>query len=266
MNPLPVTDADLNAYADGQLASSRVAAIEDALARDPALAARVADTKRRNADLRDALDPWLADPIPERLIAAATGSAGAARKPVLRWLAPLMTAAAALLMGLGVGWFARDIDLERAGTPTTFTRQTALTHALYAADVNRPVEIWAPEEKRLVAWLSKRLGFAVSAPDLSSTGFALVGGRLVAGNQNPTALFMYENGDKQRLSLQVRKQPVGGGEVAFRYAVENGVGVFYWIDDNCSYALSGNLDRAQLLAVGRIVYGQLAALEAASKK
>ena len=35
MNPLPVTDADLNAYADGQVAPSRVAAIEDALARDP---------------------------------------------------------------------------------------------------------------------------------------------------------------------------------------------------------------------------------------
>ncbi len=266
MNPLPVTDADLNAYADGQLAPSRVTAVEDALARDPALAARVADTKRRNADLRDALDPWLADPIPERLITAATGSAKRVRRPALRWLALPVAAAAALLVGLGVGWHARDIDLERAGTPTTFTRQAALTHALYASDVNRPVEVWAPEEKRLVAWLSKRLGFAVSAPDLSSTGFALVGGRLVAGHKEPTALLMYENGDRQRLSLQVRKQPVEGGEVAFRYAVENGVGVFYWIEDDCSYALSGNIDRAQLLAIGRIVYGQLAALEAATKK
>jgi anti-sigma factor RsiW len=266
MNPLPVTDADLNAYADGQLAPSRVAAIEEALTRDPALAARVADTKRHNANLRDALDLWLADPIPERLMAAATGSSKAKRGPARRWLASLTAVAAAVLVGVGVGWFARDVELERAGTPTTFTRQAALTHALYAADVNRPVEVWAPEEKRLVAWLSKRLGFAVSAPDLSSTGFALVGGRLVAGNQNPTALFMYENGDKQRLSLQVRKQRGEGGEVAFRYAVENGVGVFYWIEDNCSYALSGNLDRPQLLAVGRIVYGQLAALEAANKK
>ncbi len=78
-------------------------------------------------------------------------------------------------------------------------------------------------------------------------------------------MFMYENADKQRLSLQVRKQPVEGGEVAFRYAVEDGVGVYYWIEDNCSYALSGNLDRAQLLAIGRVVYGQLAALEASSK-
>lgn len=266
MNPLPVSDADLNAYADGQLAASRVAAVEEALARDPALAAWVADARRHNADLRDALDPWLAEPIPERLIAAAAAPAKVAQRPVRRWLAPLAAVAASLLVGLVAGWHARDWDLERAGTPTTFTRQAALTHVLYATDVNRPVEVWAPEEKRLVTWLSKRLGFAVSAPDLNSTGFALVGGRLVAGHKNPTAFFMYENGDKQRLSLQVRKQPVEGGEVAFRYAVENGVGVYYWIEDNCSYALSGNLDRAQLLAVGRVVYGQLATLEAAHGK
>ena len=266
MNPLPVTDADLNAYADGQLAASRVTAVEEALARDPALAAWVADARRHNADLRDALDPWLAEPIPERLLAAAAGPAGAAQRSARHWLASLAAVAATLLVGLGAGWYARDVDLERAGTPTTFTRQAALTHALYASDANRPVEVWAPEEKRLVTWLSKRLGFPVNAPDLNSTGFALVGGRLVAGHQNPTALFMYENGDKQRLSLQVRKQAVDGGEVAFRYAVENGVGVFYWVEDNCSYALSGNVDRAQLLAAGRVVYGQLAALEAAGSK
>jgi anti-sigma factor RsiW len=266
MNVLPVTDADLNAYVDGQLAESRLAAVEEALVRDPSLAARVAQAKGHNAALHDALDPWLAEPIPERLITAATGPAHGERRKSRRWMAPAFAAAAMLVVGLGVGWFARDVDLERAGTPTTFTRQAALTHVLYASDVNRPVEVWAAEEKRLVTWLSKRLGFAVNAPDLNSTGYALVGGRLVAGHQNPTALFMYENADKQRLSLQVRKQRVDGGEVAFRYAVENGIGVFYWIEDNCSYALSGNLDRAQLLAVGRVVYGQLAALESAQRK
>jgi len=30
--------------------------------------------------------------------------------------------------------------------------------------------------------------------------------------------------------------------------------------------LSGNLDRTQLLAIGRVVYGQLASLEAAASK
>jgi anti-sigma factor RsiW len=263
MNPLPVTDADLNAYVDGQLAADRAAAVEDAIARDPDLASRVADFARQSADLRDAFDPWLGEPVPERLMAAATAPPARGRA---RWFAPTIAVAVSLVLGVGTGWFARDAMLEREGMPTTFTRQAALTHALYAADVNRPVEVWAPEEKRLATWLTKRLGFAVHAPDLNSLGFALVGGRLVAGNENPTAFFMYENADKQRMSLQVRKQPVAGGETAFRYAVENGVGVYYWVEDNCSYALSGNLDRAQLLAIGRVVYGQLAALEAPAAK
>ena len=77
---------------------------------------------------------------------------------------------------------------------------------------------------------------------------------------------MYENADKERLSLQVRKQAPGTGEAAFRYAVENGVGVFYWIDDACGYAISGKIDRAQLLKVAHVVYGQLAAAEASATK
>jgi anti-sigma factor RsiW len=264
VNPLPISDADLAAYVDGQLASARIPLVEGALARDPALAADVAALRTQNAALRDAFDPWLAEPIPERLLAAATPPAARATRRWMRWFAPAFAAVATLVLGLSVGWFARDAALERAGTPTTFVRQAALTHALYATDANRPVEIWAAEEKRLVTWLSRRLGFAVHAPDLNSVGFALVGGRLVAGNEQPTALFMYENADKERLSLQVRKQP-GSGETAFRYDVTDGVGVYYWIDDSCTYALSGRLDRAQLLAVGRVVYGQLAAADAASK-
>ena len=44
-------------------------------------------------------------------------------------------------------------------------------------------------------------------------------------------------------------------------AKHDGVGVYYWIDDQCGYALSGSLDRAQLLAIGRLVYAQLATPE-----
>ncbi len=261
-NPLPVTDADVNAYVDGQLAPVRVPAVEDAIARDPALATRVAELRAQNAALRDALDPWLDEALPARLVAATAGPAPRARA-VPAWLGMAAAAAASLVVGVGIGWFGRDASLEHDGTPTTFTRQAALVHALYAGDANRPVEIWAAEEKRLVNWLSKRLGFPVHAPDLNGVGFALVGGRLVAGNEMPTALFVYENADKQRLTLQVRKPPTPVEETAFRYALENGVGVYYWIEENCTYALSGNLDRSQLLSIGRIVYGQLAAFEAA---
>jgi len=268
----PLHDADLHAYADGQLAPERIAQVEAALAADPELAARVGGIRAQNAALRDALDPLLAEPLSDRLVAAAFPPSPGAAGRMRRWLAPTFAAAATLVLGVALGWFGRDALIERSGTPTTFARQAAFAHALYAADVRRPVEVWASEEKSLVNWLTKRLGFKVRAPDLNGLGYALVGGRLVAGNENPTALFMYENADKQRLSLQVRRQSsvgrktAGTGETAFRYAVENGVGVFYWIDDDCGYAISGGLDRSQLFTVAQVVYGQLAALEAAEPK
>jgi len=255
---MAITDDDLMAYADGRLADEHRESVEQALARDPALAARVASIREQNAALRDAFDPWLAEAIPPRLIAAAEGRAGGGR--LLRmW--PGFAAAATLVLGIAVGWFGRDAMLERSGTPTTFARQAALTHALYAADQRRPVEVWANEEAGLVRWLTRRMSYDAHVPDLNPLGYALVGGRLVAGNEKPTALVMYENAEKQRLTLQWRvTKDKGGeaGETSFRYALENGVGVFYWIDDECAYALSGPLDRAQLLAVARVVYGQLA--------
>lgn len=258
MTSVPISDDDLMAYADGQLAHERREAVEQALARDPALGARVASIREQNAALRDAFDPWLAEAIPPRLIAAAEGRAGGGR--LLRtW--PALAAAATLVLGIAVGWFGRDAMLERSGTPTTFARQAALTHVLYAADQRRPVEVWANEEAGLVRWLTRRLSYDAHVPDLNPLGFALVGGRLVAGNEKPTALVMYENAEKQRLTLQWRvtnEQGGESGETSFRYSLENGVGVFYWIEDQCAYALSGPLDRAQLLAVARVVYGQLA--------
>jgi anti-sigma factor RsiW len=264
---LPLTNDDLHAYADGQLSPERAAQVGSALEGEPELAARVADIRQQNARLRDALDPWLAEAPPRALVDAAKPprsrrDSGARRA----WLTSGFAAAASLLIGIGLGWQFRGEMLQQAGTPVTFPRQAAITHALYARDANRPVEIWANEEEKMVRWLSKRLSFQLHAPNLNDVGFALVGGRLVAGNEKPGALFMYENADKQRISLLVRKDGEPTRETAFRYALEDGIGVFYWIDDSCGYALSGNLDRAQLLSIARVVYGQLAALDAATPK
>lgn len=257
MTPIPpLSEDDLHAYADRQLDGERAARIEAALAHDPEAAARVAAIRAQNAALAHALDPWLDEPIPPRLLRGA--SAPPARAP--RWRS-VVALAATLVIGVAIGWLAREALLERSGIPTSFPREAAFAHLIYASDQGRPVEIGAQEEQRLVRWLTRRVGVAVKAPDLNPVGFTLVGGRLVAGNARPTGLFMYENPAKQRLTLQWRRSPPGTTETQFRYAVENGVGIFYWIDDCCAYALSGDVDRAQLLAIARTVYGQLAASE-----
>ena len=253
---LPVSDAELHAYVDGQLGGDRVATVEAALLQDADLAARAAAYRAQNTALRAALDPWLAEPLPADLLAAALpGSKG---RPQPGWTT-YGAWAAMLVIGVVLGWGAREATLARAGVPTTFAKQAAFTHALYAVDPRRPVEVSASEEQSLVTWLTKRTGQAARAPDLSSVGFHLVGGRLVAGNQSPTALLMYENAAKERLTLQWRPLPAGTSGAAFRYDVEDGVGVFYWIDAACAYAISGTISRSDLLAVANAVYAQLAA-------
>ena len=259
MNPMPINDDDLQAYADGQLAEERRDAVELALARDASLAARVTAIREQNAALRDAFDPWLDERVPPRLIAAAEGPA---HRGILARGWPALAAAATLLLGVAIGWLGRDAMLERAGTPTSFAREAAITHVLYTADQRRPVEVWANEEASLARWLTRRMGTQAHIPDLGPFGYTLVGGRLVAGNEKPTGLVMYENLDKQRLTLQwrlTREKSAEAGETAFRYVHEDGVSVFHWVDDDCAYALSGPFDRQRMLGLARVVYGQLAA-------
>lgn len=259
MSSVPISDDDVQAYADGQIADERREAVEQAIARDASLAARVASIREQNVELRHAFDAWLDERVPPRLIAAAEGPA---RRGVLARGWPAFAAAATLVLGVAIGWFGRDAMLERSGTPTSFARQAAFTHVLYAADQRRPVEVWANEEASLARWLTRRMGTQAHIPDLGPLGYTLVGGRLVAGNEKPTGLVMYENADRQRVTLQwrlTREKPSQEGETAFRYVHEDGVSVFHWVDDDCAYALSGPFDRQQMLAVARVVYGQLAA-------
>ncbi len=73
----------------------------------------------------------------------------------------------------------------------------------------------------------------------------------------PAALFMYESGQGRRLTLYVTRRPRGVAETAFRYAHEDGIGVFYWIDARLSYGLAGQLDKAELLDISQTLYDQL---------
>jgi anti-sigma factor RsiW len=59
------------------------------------------------------------------------------------------------------------------------------------------------------------------------------------------------------LTLYVRVNADDSRETAFRFAQEHGVGVFYWLDGKLGYALSGELERNELLRVATAVYRQL---------
>ena len=64
--------------------------------------------------------------------------------------------------------------------------------------------------------------------------------------------------------LPLFPQPLRAGEnreTAFRYTQERGVSVFYWLDGKFGYALSGEVDKAELLRIAKVVYQQLNPLD-----
>ena len=251
MNRLSPTEDQLHAYADGQLAADERAQLEAWLAEHPAEAEQVAAWRQQNAALRAAFDPVLGEAVPERLLRAAR------RTP--RWGLPLRLAAGIAWLGIGVaiGYMLRGAPTGGEAARVPLAHSAAVAHVVYTPEVRHPVEVGADQEAHLVQWLSKRLGSPLRVPDLSTQGYALVGGRLLPGDAGPVAQFMYEDGGGRRLTLYVRSDAQENRETAFRFAREGKLAVFYWLDGKLGYALSGEMPREQLLSAAESAYRQL---------
>ncbi len=243
-----ITDADLHAYVDQRLDPARRAEVEAYLEANPDAAARVRDYRAQNDLLRAAFDNVLEEPVPDRLSHV---------RP--RWSTMHFAAiAATLVIGVSVGWFAHVASPNRVEVVmSSLPQQAAIAHVVYTPEVLHPVEVDATQEQHLVKWLSKRLGKDVHAPSLVEAGFQLEGGRLLPGDDGPAAQFMYRNNTGERLTLYLRTAQADSGESAFRFAQEDKVSVFYWVDRDLAYALSGEIDRSRLLNVAEAVYHEL---------
>src|SRR5262249_6949883 len=162
-----------------------------------------------------------------------------------------------IALGGVIGWQVHAYSTSRQAETASWARRAAVAHVVYSPEVRHPVEVGADQEAHLVAWLSKRLGTPLKVPGLRSLGYRLVGGRLLPGERGPVAQFMYQDGKGQRLTLYVRVNADESRETAFRFAQENSIGVFYWLDHKLGYALSGEIEKGELLRVANAIYKQL---------
>ena len=243
----------LQAFVDGMLGESERASVEAALAHDADANRRVLRLVEQRRLLHERFDPVLLEPLPARL---------QMRRP--RWIG-FARVAGILAVGVAIGlavprpWQAAPgtelvpSSLAAAALPA----RAARAHLVYAAEVRHPVEVDASQQEHLVGWLSKRLGTKLKVPVLSPEGFELLGGRLLPGPEGPVAQFMYQDGGGKRLTLYVSARARDEGQTAFRVSQEGAVSVFYWIDGNWGYALSGEIDRPALSRISTSVYRQL---------
>lgn len=243
-----ITEADLNAYVDGQLDPSRISEVESFLAKNPDIAKQIQSFAAINQNLHCLYDDVLQEPVPDRL-----------HLPNPRYLSAFKNAAMILLsLGLGsaIGWMAHD---KQVNTTQHFAMMddAFTSHVVYTPEVRHPVEVGSEQYKHLFAWLSKRLNTDVRAPSLSKVGYELLGGRLLGSEGKPAAQFMYQNQLGQRLTLFLRQRKHNENETAFRFAHHGDIHGFYWIDGNLAFALIGDISKEQLSNAAHIIYTAL---------
>jgi len=249
---IPVTEDELHAYVDNELPAERRGDVETWLAAHPDDAERVQSWRTMAEALHARYDHVANEPVPKRL------DLERLVQPSRRWVYGTIAATLlAFIAGGGTGWLAHGA----AATPSTFqsfTEDALDAHRLYVVEVRHPVEVPGNERAHLQAWLTKRCGWDVFAPELSSTGLKLVGGRLLPGPTGPASFLMYESASGERFTVYTAKASTETTQMRYTTQDKNGAkeGALFWTERGVGYVVSGTTNRERLSQVARLVYDQ----------
>ena len=179
--------------------ADRREAVETWLANHPEDAARVASWRAQAEAIRSHFGAVIDEAVPARL------QIDRITRNRRSWAAIAAAAAIVAFVGGGIaGWMARGASASAPSELETFASEALGAHRLYIGEVRHPIEVKA-EENHLLPWLSRRVGTTLRAPDLAAFDLKLLGGRLLPGVNAPAALFMYESGSGERVTIYVSR-------------------------------------------------------------
>jgi len=288
------SDEALVAYLDGELDSAERRHVEAWLEADPAVRDRLA-ALAQSADLvRSAYVDIVNEPVPPRLIAAASGAGGAAQAapqeaeilvlkrqsrtaaalPYRRWQVGL--AAAAGLFGMvfgGMGTYF-GMGLFNPVSPTAEARLAAVAAnnswldnaaGYYKLTVNAGdnmlIDVPASSDTtEALQKISQSLPQQVRLPDLKPWGLSFRGARLVVVNGRPAAQLVYVTDNKAigplTLVIGASKQP----DIPRTFERRQDVNLLYWRHQGRASALVGQTDIGWLWGIANDVAWKLDAI------
>ncbi len=247
---IPVTEDELHAYVDNELPAERRGDVEAWLVAHPDDAERVQSWRTMADTLHARYDTVVNEPVPQRLELERL-----VRQPRRLLYGAIAAAVVAFAAGGGIGWVARGV-VAAPSSLQSFTLDALDAHRLYVVEVRHPVEVPGNERAHLQAWLTKRCGWDVRAPELGSTGLKLVGGRLLPGPSGPASFLMYASASGERFTVYTAKAS-SPDTTQMRYTTLDKDGAVFWADRGVGYAVSGGSDRERLAQVARAVYDQV---------
>ncbi len=234
-------DAELHAYVDGALDDERTRAVEAALARNTALAARVADYRADKHALKSFYGALDAEPLP----AAWTAMVEAKSRRVLPTRFVLSAIAAAMLVLIGGSGLYMRLNTP-ADTGIVGTALSARNEAI------QPSQVFAAStDARLYnAALRTAVGASVKVPVLDRLGYRFDGMR----TYKDAAEVLYRNGEGRVFSLYLKRS---AGQVQFDQFERDGLRVCIWQDDRISMVMAGDISAAIMQRLASLAYSDL---------
>lgn len=255
MSDTPVTEAELQAHVDGRLPPEREAIVLAWLSAHPKDARRLEAYRRQTDILRESFAPVLEEPLPPSLDLRIR-ERQARRGTGFRRMAIAASAAGLLAIGGSGGWMIRGWnEPARVGT-AALAREGMANYAVYASDTVRPVELAADQRDMIDKWFSRRLSRPVRAPDLTSAGLNLIGGRLVATEYGPAGLYLYCDRLGQRVALYVRPMKVDR-TARMTARSSGGINGWTWSDDGLGFGVFGSHAQNRLHETADMVRAQM---------
>ena len=237
MNHRPITEDDLHAYVDRVLEPERQAEVAAYLGEHPDVARRVAAF----TDQRDLLRAALA-PIAEEPAAGGAQSVAHHREPrATAFAGPVGDGGNAVVEHRRYGRLGRArraAGCRRADWLRSLRRRLfriASTHRT-AFDPSRFARPTGPNSCN---GSPDRLHRPVKVPDLATSGYRLMGGRLVATSHGPAAMFMYDDDRGSRIVVLTRPMSSADQNAPMTPQSQGDVGGFAWADDGVGYSLVG---------------------------
>jgi anti-sigma factor RsiW len=254
-----VIDADaLHAFADGQLGPADRAAVESYLTAHPGTAAEVAGWTRQNEAISALFPPLTDEPTPDRL--KPSNIARSFRNDI--WHAVRNVAAALVLVAAAgsLGWYMRGVLWQEEPLAEHLIDNAVAAHGIYVQEKTHAVEV-AANSPNLMRWLSNRIDAPIDAPNLATSGFTFLGGRLLPGESGehahgPAAQLMYENASAERVTLYITGAPPDKKQV-WKYEQRGSFDAYYWADGDVTCTIVADLPEDQVRGLGKIIFEQL---------
>jgi anti-sigma factor RsiW len=282
------SDEALVAYLDGELDVEERAHVEAWLDADPAVRDRLLALAASASALRGAFADLVAEPVPERLIAAARGETAPATEaeivmlrprreslpvsPSRRWYIQLATAAGlfGLAVGVGTGYLGNNMLVSPKVPAEQQLQKVALDNWLdnaagdYKLMVNAGdtlVDVAASGDNGdVLQKISQNLPQQVRLPDLKPWGLSFKGARLVVVEGRPAAQLVYSTDNKAigplALIIGSTKEPDALPTSAQRQDLK----FLYWRHQGRASVLVGQSDLGYLWNIANDVAWQLDAI------